>query len=82
MIKKIDTIQIVSIEELYAEILQIPDYWSFRGQAHDWPIKSGIDRCLDEIKKQNANALIRDENQNASLEMWIFRNIILKTQER
>ena len=70
MINKLVQIKINSLEELSIEMIYLSDNWCFRGQAHDWQIKSSIDRFLDTMRYKNP--VLRNENQNVFFEMKIL----------
>jgi len=76
MIKETKKIRINSLPDLSIEMSSLSNNWCFRGQAHDWPIKSSFDRCLDFIRQSNNNPLLLNENQNICLEMWILNHFL------
>lgn len=70
MLNKLKQIEINSLEELCIEMSYLSGNCCFRGQAHDWQIKSSIDRFLDTMRDKNP--LLRNANQNVFFEMRIL----------
>lgn len=79
MLNKLKQIKLNTLEALCIEMAYLSDNWCFRGQAHDWPIKSSIDRFLDTIRDKNP--ILKNENQNVFLEMKILTQFFCNNEK-